>query len=99
MCTGLSKLCHKYCPDLGFEPVPSLRTRFPSSRSTAAKLELTADVEFTAVDQISDPNSFSRTRFPPEIRSLAVLGSETGISLLATQTTVWFWTLLNHMPM
>ncbi|PIN03644.1 hypothetical protein CDL12_23829 [Handroanthus impetiginosus] len=55
--------------DAKCEPDPALKTKFPSSRSTATTLELFEDVEFKSVDHISARDSFKSTKLPSKILS------------------------------
>ncbi|KAF9670884.1 hypothetical protein SADUNF_Sadunf13G0115500 [Salix dunnii] len=78
---GKSKDCQSGDTD---ELDPSIKTRFPLSRSTAST-ELD-QLELKFVDQIGILDSLKRTKSPPEILSSEENLSETGVSLFATQT-------------
>lgn len=74
---------------------PSLRTRFPVFRS--CKIVLMAE-EFE--DQMAMADWFSCINmFPGEVIERTPEESVSGLFLLATQTTLFCGTFLNHIPM
>ncbi|KAG5620012.1 hypothetical protein H5410_005230 [Solanum commersonii] len=74
----------------------SLTTRLPESRSCA--IGFCTPPLVVLEDQTTLPELFTRVRFPCVVKLSIPFLSFSGVSLLATHTTVCTDTLLNHIP-